>query len=111
MQNRTHTWSMDSFGYRPDHYEGVKKMGFDTAGGKPECEGTTLSCIIMIYYITVVIRLLCNIIDCTAHYVYTLFYYYIIGQGNILYSHSMKKQGTDCHRKKIIIHSMLKKGD
>ena len=46
MQNRTHTWSMDSFGYRPDHYEGVKKMGFDAAGGKPECEGTTLSCIL-----------------------------------------------------------------
>ena len=64
---------LDTFGYRPDHYEGVKKMGFDAAGGKPEYAGTTLSFIIIIYYITVVIRLLCNIIDCTAHYVYTLF--------------------------------------
>ena len=93
MQNRTHTWSMDSFGYRPDHYEGVKKVGFDAAGGKPECEGTTLSCIIMIYYITVVIRLLCNIIDCTAHYVYTLFYYYIIGQGEYIVLTFYEKEG------------------
>ena len=107
MQNRTHTWSWIHLDTDLTTMKVWRKWDLMQLGENlnVRAQPCHVYCIIMIYYITVVIRLLCNIIDCTAHYVYTLFYYYIIGQGEYMYctvyAHSMKKQGTDCHRKKL----------